>query len=105
VLCKRSRLTALQELVFEHTTTIGMRVMELEKVALERRFEAVHVEGESVAVKIAGRAGRILNVSIEYADVAAIAQQHNRSERDVLHLAETAAAAAGYRIGGVFEAD
>ena len=105
VLCKRSRSMALQELVFEHTTTIGMRVMELDKVALERRFETVQVEGESVAVKIAGRAGWILNVSIEYADVAAIAQRHNRSERDVLHLAETAAAAAGYRIGGVFEAD
>lgn len=105
LLCRRSRLASLQELVFEHTTTIGMRVMELEKVALERRFATVLVDGDSVAVKIAGRAGRILNVSIEYADVAAIADKHNRSERDVLHLAETAAAVAGFRVGGAFEAD
>ena len=105
ILCRRSKLQALQELAFEHTTTIGMRVIDIEKVALERRFEKVTVEGASISLKIAGRAGRILNVSIEYADVAAVAAATGRSERDVLQLAETAAAVAGYRVGGVFEAN
>ena len=105
LLCKQSRLAELQQLVFEHTTTIGMRILEIDKLALERKFDSVRVDGEVIGIKIAGRAGRILNVSIEYSDVAAAALKTGRAERDVLQQAETAALVAGYGVGGVFEAD
>lgn len=99
ILCKASMLDALQAVVFEHTTTIGMRSVEVAKVALDRAFASIDVDGQTVRVKLAGRAGRILNVSLEFDDIAAAAAQLHRSERDVLQQAKAAAAVAGFRVG------
>lgn len=99
ILCRASMLDTLQSVVFEHTTTIGMRSVEVAKVALDRAFASVDVDGQTVRVKLAGRAGRILNVSLEFDDIASAATHLHRSEREVLQQAEAAATAAGYRAG------
>lgn len=105
VLCDASHTAALQDIVFEHTSAIGVRCFEVEKVALERVMRAVELDGIQVRVKIAGRGMRIVNVSIEFDDVAVAAKQLLIPEREVLERATTAAAASGFVVGGAFERD
>ena len=105
ILCRAEKLDTVQEVVFEHTTTIGMRSVEVAKIALDRIIESIEVDGLPVRVKLAGRAGRILNVSIEFDDIAAAAQQLQRAEREVLEQAEALARTAGYRVGGSLATD
>lgn len=96
VLCTDDTRTAVEEAVFRNTTTIGLRVLDIEKVALDRGFASVEVRGHQIAVKYAGRLGRIYNVSIEWNDVAAAAALLGIPERDLLTEAQEAAAVAGY---------
>lgn len=105
ILCDASQTASLQDIVFEHTSAIGVRCIEVEKVALERVMRTVTLDGIQLRVKIAGRAMRILNVSIEFDDVAVAAKQLGSSEREVLERATTEAIAAGYVVGGAFERD
>jgi len=105
VLCSPSNADALQELIFEHTTTIGVRRIDVEKSAIERSISTVDVDGIPIQVKIAGRGMRILNVSVEFDDVASAAKQLQCSERDLRERAAAAAAAAGFVVGGEFLRD
>lgn len=105
VLCARERMDSLMDTLFRETTTIGARVVEVDKVALDRRFEGVVVQGQPIAVKVAGRGGRIYNVSLEFDDIAHAAIALGRTQRDVLAQAQEAAQAAGFITGAEFVAD
>lgn len=105
VLCSAAGLEALQSLVFEHTTTIGMRTFEVEKIALDRASVELHLEGHRIRVKLAGRHGRVLNVSFEFEDIAAAARELGCAERDVLERAGSQAVSAGYVIGSELPID
>ena len=99
VLCAGAERAAVEDAILHTTTTIGMRVVEVEKVALDRGFAEVQVEGQSVSVKYAGRHGRIYNVSVEWEDVARAAAALGRAERDVLADATRAAETSGFVTG------
>lgn len=105
VLCTREHIDVLLETMFRHTSTIGTRVMEIAKVALDRRFDQVEVDGQVIAVKVAGRHGRIYNVSIEFEDIARAAIALDVPQRQVLKAAGEAAEAAGLVVGAAFERD
>ena len=81
----------VERVVFEETTTIGLRVQEVDKVALDRGELVVLVDGHPVRVKIATRGGEVVNRQPEHADVVAAARASGRAVKDV--LAEAAAAA------------
>lgn len=102
VLCTPEQISQLEAVLFEHTTTIGVRRIDIEKSVLERLIEVIEVEGQQMRVKIAGRGMRILNVSIEFDDVANAARILQRSEREVLDQARSIAESRGYRIGEEF---
>ncbi len=95
VLCSSTARPSVEEAILQCTTSIGMRVVEIEKIALERGFTEVQVAGHRVAVKYAGRLGRIYNVSVEWEDVAAAAKATGMAEREVLTSATLAAEALG----------
>jgi len=73
VLVARDRLAAVQEAVYTSTSTIGMRLVEVGKHALERELVSVTVHGHPVAVKLARLEGRVVNAMPEYEEVAALA--------------------------------
>jgi len=81
----------VERVVFAETTTIGLRVQEVDKVALDRGELVVLVDGHPVRVKIATRGGEVVNRQPEHADVVAAARASGRAVKDV--LAEAAAAA------------
>jgi uncharacterized protein (TIGR00299 family) protein len=95
VLCPAHLQAPVRAVVFATTSTIGMRVVPVGKVALERASASVEVLGGRVGVKVAVSGGRVVNVSVEYEDVAALARELALPVKEVLRAA-TAAAEAAY---------
>ncbi len=93
VLCRPGEADALREVVFAQTTTIGVRQTPVAKHALDRTASTVDVDGHAVAIKISSLAGRVVNVSVEYDDAAAVATALGEPVKAVLARATTAALA------------
>jgi hypothetical protein len=98
VLCGPDKISAVQAAVFATTSTIGLRIVPVGKLALERTTGSVAVLGGRVGVKIAVDGGRVVNVSVEYEDVAALARDRGLPLKEVLRAA-TAAAETAYPAG------
>ena len=98
VLCRPETVPDVQRAVFATTSTIGLRVVPVGKVALTRTASSVEVLGGTVGVKVADSGGRLVNVSVEYEDVAAMARELGLPVKEVLRAA-TAAAEAAYPAG------
>src|SRR4051794_24089847 len=96
-LCPAAAVAAVQAAVFATTSTIGLRIVPVGKVALERTTTSVEVLGAPIGVKVAHSDGRIVNVSVEYEDVAALAREQGLPVKEVLRAA-TAAAAVAYPV-------
>jgi uncharacterized protein (TIGR00299 family) protein len=95
VLARPEDVPALRDLVFAHTSTIGVRELAVCRWALPRSWVTVSVGGHDVRVKVAHRGGRIVHVTPEFRDVEAVASATGRPVREVLEGAIAAAAAAG----------
>ena len=93
-LCRPDAVPAVQAAVFAHTSTIGLRIVPVRKVALERTATSVEVLGARVGVKVARDGGRVVNVGVEYEDVAALARERGLPVKEVLRAATAAAQAA-----------
>ncbi|MBB3086780.1 nickel pincer cofactor biosynthesis protein LarC [Geodermatophilus sabuli] len=93
-LCPPAAVAAVQAAVFATTSTIGLRVVPVGKVALERAAASVEVLGGRVGVKLARDRGRLVNVSVEFDDVAALARDRQLPVKEVLRAATAAAEAA-----------
>ncbi|WRL64098.1 nickel insertion protein [Blastococcus brunescens] len=97
-LCAPDDVAAVQAAVFATTSSIGLRIVPVGKVALERVHSSVEVLDGAVGVKIAVHGGRVVNVSVEYADVAALAGRLGLPVKEALRAA-TAAAEAAHPVG------
>jgi hypothetical protein len=93
-LCRPEAVAAVRGAVFATTSSIGLRVVPVGKVALERDHGSVEVLGRRVGVKVAVDGGRVVNVSVEYEDVAALARDLQLPMKEALRAATAAAAAA-----------
>ncbi len=91
-LCRSDAVSAVQAAVFATTSTIGLRIVQVGKTALERISSSVEVLGGRVGVKVAVHDGRVVNVSVEYEDVAALARSTGLPVKEVLRAATAAAA-------------
>jgi uncharacterized protein (DUF111 family) len=99
VLCPVDAVPAAQAVLFTTTSTIGLRTVPVAKVELERTSASVAVLDGRVGVKLARSGGRVVNVSVEFDDVAALARARGLPVKEVLRAA-TAAAAAAYPVDG-----
>lgn len=73
VLCKNEDSNRLIELVYAETTTLGIRVSEVQRQALEREIRRVQTPFGEVDVKIGFFEGRIVNKMPEFEQVKALA--------------------------------
>lgn len=73
VLCDAGRRPALLDVIAATTSAIGVRESTVAKHLVERDLVEVSVDGHPVAVKVARRGGRVVNVQPEFRDVAAYA--------------------------------
>jgi len=99
VLATPERARALQEVIFTHTTTIGIRSTVVAKTALSRTWVDVELLGGTVPIKVAHRGGVIVSATPEFEDVAALAAATGQPVRAVLARASAAATQAGLEPG------
>jgi uncharacterized protein (DUF111 family) len=103
-LCAPDHVAAVRRRIFRDTSTLGVRLTEVSRAAVDRTFTTVEVGGETIAVKVGHADGVVLQVMPEFEDVAAAARRLDRAERLVLLDALAAAAAAGLRAGSALPA-
>jgi uncharacterized protein (TIGR00299 family) protein len=75
VLCRVEDGDKMAELLFTHTTTLGLRCSLIRRWVLERKTLEVDLEPRPVRVKAGYFRGRLVNVSPEYEDLKAAAEQ------------------------------
>ena len=88
VLCDRDQVTALRDVVFRETSTIGMRETTVGKHAMARAETTVDVDGQRIRVKTTAT-----NSNPEWEDVLAAAKALDRPAKLVLEQARAQAGA------------
>jgi len=81
---------ALAQLVFEQTTTIGLRMYEARRQVLERELTVVETPYGMVRIKIAKRDGKVLNAAPEYDDCRSLAREKGVPLKQVMLAAQVA---------------
>jgi uncharacterized protein (DUF111 family) len=87
VIAPPDKRSAIADVLFAETTTIGLRHYEVERECLTREIVSVETPLGPVRFKVASRNGRVINASPEFDDCAALAAKHNRSVKDVQAIA------------------
>lgn len=89
-LASREHTDAVLEVVLQETTALGVRIQELDRQVLPRRFVTVKVTGGSVRMKIGEVGAGWEKAAPEYIDCQKIAVQAGRPLKDVMDEARVA---------------
>jgi uncharacterized protein (TIGR00299 family) protein len=90
LLARTERADSLAQLLFEQTTTIGVRIYETRRKVLERDLASVETPYGSVRIKVAKRDGKVLNVAPEYEDCRRLAAEKSVPLKQVILAAHFA---------------
>ena len=90
VLCLTSLKSDLEMIVFEETTSIGIRNFPVNRTALDRREETIKTRWGPVRVKISAVNGNVCTVTPEYNDCRALAEANSVPLKKVIAAARTA---------------
>src|SRR5438270_247838 len=99
VLAPPDRVRALYGILLAETTTLGVRVYEVSRLAARRRRVEVETEYGVVAVKIAEDRSGVLNMAPEFDACRALAERQGVPLKRVLAAAQRAAEAIEARVG------
>ncbi|MGF1535638.1 MAG: nickel pincer cofactor biosynthesis protein LarC [Elainellaceae cyanobacterium] len=79
VICRSDRVTVCEEILFQETSTLGIRRRPQQRIALDRSIETVATPYGPVRVKVARSEpnGAVVNAQPEYEDCANLARTHN----------------------------
>lgn len=85
VICKKEDIQKLEQIIFEETTTIGIRRVEMERTVLERELETVQTPyGQAVVKKC--QIGKQTRLYPEYDSVKAICKQNGLSFQEAYEM-------------------
>jgi uncharacterized protein (TIGR00299 family) protein len=90
ILCEPNKSDALSQLLFEQTTTIGVRIYEARRKVLDREQVTVQTPYGTVRVKVAKRAGEVMNATPEFDDCQRVAKEKSVPLKQVMAAAEAA---------------
>ena len=79
VICPPSQIDACERVIFQETTTLGIRQQLQQRRILEREIQQVETAYGNVRVKIGRQGNKIINVQPEYEDCAQLAKQQKQS--------------------------
>ena len=82
---------AVAETMLRHTSTLGVRIVPVQRWEIAREWHTVSVDGERVAVKVGRLGGEIVNLAPEHDDVARAAAALGRPAKTVWAQAWAAA--------------
>jgi uncharacterized protein (TIGR00299 family) protein len=86
-LCPRERLDTLTRVLFEESSTIGLRWTEWQRAILPRETVTLPTTYGAIQFKVSRLGGRVVTVTPEFADVARIARDKALPVREVLDQA------------------
>ena len=89
ILCKAADRQRVTDLIFKHTTTLGVREIEKRRTVLQRSFSSVQTAFGEVRCKISTGCG-VQREKYEFDDLARIAREQNISLREAAQLAADA---------------
>jgi uncharacterized protein (TIGR00299 family) protein len=92
VLAQPSDADRLEHILFEETSTLGIRRSDLRRDFLHRRFDSVETRFGPIQVKVATLPSGRLRATPEYEDCRKAAEKHGVTLQQVTHEAEHAAA-------------
>ena len=87
-----AQLDQILDVLFQETTTLGVRIREVTRQVLPRRFVSVKVSGGVVRMKIANVSKTKTKAAPEYLDCKRIAERTGRPLKDVMEEARCALA-------------
>lgn len=90
-MCAAPQAAEVQQVMFAETSTIGVRILDIGKHALDREWIDIDVDGEPIRVKVARWQGDVVNVSPEFDDVVRAAAALGRPVKAVLAAASAVA--------------
>jgi len=91
VLAPFSLKNELETIIFEETTTIGIRRYSVQRTAAERREEMVNTPWGSVRVKISSINGTVCSVTPEYDDCRQLAETSGTLLKEIIRIAQASA--------------
>jgi pyridinium-3,5-bisthiocarboxylic acid mononucleotide nickel chelatase len=83
VLCPAARRRAIEDVLIENSTTLGVRFFPVERTKAARRTETVTTRWGEIRLKLRGWHGRVLSVAPEYDDCLTVARRHDVPIREV----------------------
>jgi len=90
MLCAPERSESLAQLLFEQTTTIGVRIYEARRKCLEREVVNVETAYGTIRIKVGKHEGRVLNVAPEFEDCQRCAAEKSVPLKQVMLAAQLA---------------
>jgi uncharacterized protein (TIGR00299 family) protein len=90
VLSPMNRCDVLSRLIFQETTSIGLRQYAAKRSALERKMVPVETRHGRVMMKVSLQDGKVVSSTPEYEDCARIAREKNIPLKEVQFLASAA---------------
>lgn len=87
VIAYSQNLQTLQSLLFSETSTLGIRIQEMDRAILPRSFQTIKLLGGSVRMKIAGLGEGRSKVTPEYRDCVTVAERTNQPVQTIIDLA------------------
>jgi uncharacterized protein (DUF111 family) len=94
VLAQPADVEALAEIIFQETTTLGLRLHEVSRRCLEREWQEVATDYGRVRVKIGRLGSQVITVAPEYEDCRRLAEATGAPLKAVYEAAQSA-----YRAG------
>ena len=86
VICKEEQIDAMQRIIFEETTTIGIRIIRMERIVLAREIKQVKTSVGEVRVKVCTLPDGSQRAYPEYDDVVAACQATGKNYQEVYRL-------------------
>ena len=86
VLCKKEQVSAMEQIIFRETTTIGIRRQEMERTILKREKRTVTTPLGNVEVKVCTFDGQEYYYP-EYESVKKLCEKTGISYKEVYHMA------------------
>jgi uncharacterized protein (TIGR00299 family) protein len=83
ILCDENKKQVLTELLYRETTTLGVRVSEVERNCLPRETVKIEIKYGVIDVKIASLDGKTINIKPEYDQLREIAIKSNIPLREI----------------------
>ena len=72
-----------EEMIFQRISTLGIRRWPVERTILERSFRSIQIEGQTIAVKVSERNGKLYSQTPEWEDCRKAAKELGKSPREI----------------------